>query len=156
MDLRFRNEQFLINAFIFCRCTFEKLEGEKNQRYQKNKSALWLKKNPTSNTFSSLLLLLGLFFGRSQKTHWLHREDLFPTNTPDSIFVRKYLFQWCVLFFLLKLWNFTLFYSLFYCWLPVKVSAGCCHKLLPLNAPTDVPWGRTDVLKGDMCMSGVC
>lgn len=51
---------------------------------------------------------------------------------------------------LLKLWNFTLLvYPLFYCWLYVEFSTGCCPKLFPLSGPSLVWWQTTSHLGCD-------
>lgn len=85
-------------------------------------------------------------------TRWLHSKDLYSIDTPGSIIVRKILSfiytEWHL--FLLKLWNFTLlFYPLFYCWLSVKFSTGCCHKLFPLCVPSVVWWQMTSLVSSD-------
>lgn len=88
------------------------------------------------------------------RTRRLHSKDLYSIDTPGSIIVRKILLLYTLsgifFFFLLKLWNFTLlFYPLFYCWLSVKFSTGCCHKLFPLCVPSVVWWQMTSFVSSD-------
>lgn len=94
-------------------------------------------------------------------TRWLHHRDLYSIDTPSSIIVREILFFFYLpngIFFLLKLWNFTLlFYPLFYCWgggdsrkgVSVKFSTGCCHKLFPLCVPSVFWWQMTSLVSCD-------